>query len=100
MENNELQKQDSGINQELLKKVVNEETLQAIKDNKLTKRALANAFLELAEEFEQLQKAINSLYSVITTATGPFLADLFYDLNQNIKKQEKKSSKKDKNIIQ
>lgn len=100
MENNELEKQDSGINQELLKKVVNEETLQAIKENKLTKRALANAFLELAEEFEQLQKAINSLYSVITTATGPFLADLFYDLNQNIKKQEKKSSKKNKNIIQ
>lgn len=100
MENKELEVKDNGIDKELLKKVVDEETLNAIKENKLTKRALVNAFLELAGEFEQLQKAVNSLYSVITTATGPFLAELFYDLNQNIKKQEKKSSKKNKNTIQ
>lgn len=100
MENKELEIKDDGVNKETLKKIVDEETLTAIKENKITKRALVNAFLELAEEFEQLQKAINSLYSVITTATGPFLAELFYDLNQNIKKQEKKTSKKNKNIVQ
>lgn len=100
MENKELEIKDDSVNKELLKKIVDEETLKAIQENKITKRALVNAFLELAEEFEQLQKAVNSLYSVITIATGPFLAELFYDLNQNIKKQEKKSSKKNKNIIQ
>ena len=100
MENKELEIKDDSVNKEFLKNIVDEETLKAIQENKITKRALVNAFLELAEEFEQLQKAVNSLYSVITIATGPFLAELFYDLNQNIKKQEKKSSKKNKNIIQ
>ena len=104
MQTNETKEQvevkDNGINKEMLSKIVNEETIKAVKDNKLTKRALTNAFLELAEEFENLQKAVNSLYNVITTATGPFLANLFYDLNQNVKKEEKKLSKKRKNDIQ
>lgn len=98
--NENIEVKDDGINKELLKKIVDEKTLEAIKDNKLTKRAMVNAYLELAEEFENLQKAINSLYNVITTATGPFLADLFYDLNQNVKKEEKRLSKKRKNDIQ
>ncbi len=91
---------DDGVNKETIKKIVDEETLKAIKDNKLNQRALVNAFLELAEQVEEMNKIISSLYSVLTTVTGPFLADWLYELNQNLLKEEKKNSKKQKNNIQ
>ena len=94
---------DDGINKDLIQKIVDEKTLEAVKDNKLTKRALANAFVELAEQVEELAKVISSLYNTITTITGPFLADWIYELNQNIIKSQKttkNNSKKSKNNIQ
>lgn len=91
---------DDGLNKEILKNVVDEETLKAIKDGKLNQRALVNAFLELAEQMEEMNKIISSLYSVLTTITAPFLGDWLYELNQNIMKSQKNTTKKQKNNIQ
>lgn len=99
-EEKKIEVKDDGINKDLLKKIVDEETLKAVKDGKLTQRALVNAFVELAEQVEEMNKIISSLYNVLTTVTGPFLGDWLYELNQNILKEEKKNSKKSKNNIQ
>ena len=90
---------DDGLDKELLKKIVNEETLKAIKEDKLTNRALVNAFVELAGQVEEMNKIISSLYSVLTTITGPFLGDWLFELNQNLLKEEKKNSKNKKNKL-
>lgn len=103
--NNEkdLQVNDNGVNKDILKKIVDEKTLQAVLDNKLTKRALANSLLELAEQEEKEKEVLDNIYGVITTLGSPFLADYFYDLNQNITKKGKKkknTTKITKNNIQ
>ena len=99
-EEKKIEVKDDGINKDLLKKIVDEENLKAVKDGKLTQRALVNAFVELAEQVEEMNKIISSLYNVLTTVTGPFLGDWLYELNQNILKEEKKNTKKSKNNIQ
>lgn len=100
---NDIEIKDNGIDKELLKKIVDKETLDAILDNKKNKRALANALIELAEQQEKELKALDNIYSIITTFSSPFLADYFYDLNQNVAKENKKAkntTKKAKNNIQ
>lgn len=95
-EKKEIEVKDTGIDNDILKQLTEEDVLKTIENQELLNRAILNCFAECLAELKKVAKTLDQFNQTVAICGQEKLIDYFGRLNENVKAEEKRLATQEK----
>lgn len=85
-----MEEKNKGIDLDVVEKMIKDNVMAVVSDQKEMNRAMLNCYCELYSQFKELNKAINEMYTLFSVISGDKVDEFFRKTRENFENEVKR----------